>query len=150
MAGQSQSPAGSFALTSTRPYLILAPFFVLIRPDLTGLMMVPLVTLVPATQFERTVDVHIPLAVRLLTLSSVISFSSCKVGLMISWPFLTKTFSSVFVVSSNWPFLKSGQQRVRRVNRVGDETNPNPPTSTSFVQILESSGPLKFSSRTSL
>lgn len=50
MAGQSQSPSGIVATTSTRPYLSVAPLRVLIRPDLTGGTMVPLVTFVAALQ----------------------------------------------------------------------------------------------------
>jgi len=50
IAGHNQSPTGSFAMTSTRPNLIEAPSLVLMRPDLTGLMIVPLVVFVVATQ----------------------------------------------------------------------------------------------------
>ena len=41
IAGQSQSPAGSFARTSTFPNAIVTEFFVLIRADWTGWIVEP-------------------------------------------------------------------------------------------------------------
>jgi hypothetical protein len=48
IAGQSQSPAGSFAMTSTRPYFMPLFPLVLRRADWTGGIIIPLVS------FERT------------------------------------------------------------------------------------------------
>jgi hypothetical protein len=45
MAGQSQSPRGSLATTSTRPKRIDRLFFVLMREDMTGGMTVSVVML---------------------------------------------------------------------------------------------------------
>lgn len=75
IAGQSQSPSGILAVTSTRPYLMVAPFLVLIRPDRTGGTMEPVVKLVAATQFLRTVEEQVPSAVRLTTLLASMSSS---------------------------------------------------------------------------
>lgn len=76
IAGQSQSPAGNVAVTSTRPYLIFAPNFVLMRPDLTGCMMVPVVRLVMDTQFCSRSDEQILSAVRFRTVSVSINRAS--------------------------------------------------------------------------
>ena len=56
------------------------------RPDLTGLTMVPAVILVLATQSLKASDVHVPLDVRLIILFVVMRLASCNVGLMYSWP----------------------------------------------------------------
>lgn len=83
IAGHNQSPAGSFASTSMRPNLIFAPIFVLILPDLTGLIIDPFVELVTAIQSVHLSEVQIPCWVRLRMLPSVVRRSvSCKVGLM--------------------------------------------------------------------
>lgn len=79
IAGQSQSPAGSFAVTSIRPYLIEDDFLVLRRADLTGLIMVPLVVFVTATQSDQVLEVQLLLR-RFKVLLPVRSASSCKVG----------------------------------------------------------------------
>jgi len=79
IAGQSQSPAGSLAVTSMRPYLIDDDFLVLRRADFTGLMMVPFVVFVTATQSDQVLEVQ-PLLRRFSVLLSVRSASSCKVG----------------------------------------------------------------------
>src|ERR1700753_2143326 len=106
IAGHNQSPAGSWAVTSIRPNLIFAPTFVLIRPDLTGLMIEPLVMLVELMQSVHLFEEQMPSLVRFKMLPSVsTSFASCREGLMYSMPFWMKTFSSVIVVSSNWPLL---------------------------------------------
>ena len=76
MAGQSQSPEGSVAVTSTRPYVMVAPFLEFIRPDLTGFTMVWLVTLVTATQLKDVSEEQIPCEVKFMTLFVSISFSS--------------------------------------------------------------------------
>lgn len=76
MAGQSHLPLESLARTSTRPYLMEALFLVWIRADFTGFMMVWLVAFVAITQSFRIADVQIPIAVRLSTLSVLMSFSS--------------------------------------------------------------------------
>lgn len=60
IAGHSQSPAGSVAVTSTRPNLMVAPFLVLMRPDRTGWIIVPLVVLVDVTQLCQVFDEQIP------------------------------------------------------------------------------------------
>src|ERR1700761_7245268 len=86
IAGHSQSPSGNLASTSIRPYLITAPFFVLIRPDLTGLTIVPLVVLVLVTQFCQADEVQIPPTRKSTVLFVSISFGSCRVGLMCSIP----------------------------------------------------------------
>lgn len=78
-----------------------APALVLIRPDLTGLTMVPLVVLVLTTQLDQTVDVQDLSSRRLMMLFFSMREESWSVGLMTSWPLLIKTFSSVLVVSSN-------------------------------------------------
>jgi len=79
MAGHSQSPAGSFAVTSMRPYLIENDFLVLRRADLTGLMMLPFVVFVTATQSDQVLEVQ-PLLRRFRVLLLMRSASSCKVG----------------------------------------------------------------------
>src|SRR6478735_6672026 len=88
IAGQSQSPSGSLAVTSTRPYLMLAPFLVLMRPDLAGGITVsfPPVKLVAATQLDQTLEVQVPSLRRLITLFFCINFESCRVALMTSLP----------------------------------------------------------------
>lgn len=86
--------------------MIVAPFFVLIRPDLTGWMISWVVVLVMETQSDRTLELHVPAEVRLSTLFDVIKSEFWRVGLMMSFPSWTKTFSSSNVVSSNWPLLK--------------------------------------------
>ena len=101
IAGHSQSPAGNFAVTSTRPYLILAPALVLMRADLTGLTIVPLVVLVVATQLKNWSDVHVFSFSRLMVAFLLIRLGFCNVGLSHKCPSLMKEFSSVFVVCSN-------------------------------------------------
>ena len=82
MAGHSQSPAGSLASTSTRPYLMAAPLLVSIRPDLTGLTIVLLVVLVLVTQSDHRVEEQVPAWVRLMTLLCSMRFLSWRVGFM--------------------------------------------------------------------
>ncbi len=135
MAGQSQSPWGILATTSTRPYLILAPTLVLMRPDFTGWTMVPLVVFVDVIQSDHTVEVHVPVAVRLMTLLVVMRVSFWRVGLMYSFPSWMKTFSSSPVVSSNWPFLHPMSVWKRRQSLPQNVTYPKPPTWTSLVQM---------------
>jgi hypothetical protein len=68
--------------------------------------MVPEVKLVCVTQFLRTSDEQVPAEVKLMTLLVSIRVASWSVGLIMSLPSLTKTFSSSKVVCSNWPLLK--------------------------------------------
>ena len=82
MPGQSQSPAGRLAVTSTRPYLIVAPALVLIRPDLTGLTIVPLVTFVTTTQLVYTSDEQLLSCNRSIMLFFSIKLASWREGLM--------------------------------------------------------------------
>ena len=104
-AGHNQSPTGSFAVTSTRPYLILAPAFVLMRADLTGLTIVPLVVLVVATQLMNWFDVHVLSLSRLIVVFLLMRLGFCSDGWSHNCPSLIKEFSSVSVVCSNWPLL---------------------------------------------
>jgi hypothetical protein len=64
MAGHSQSPAGSFATTSTLPYLIVLVPLVVRRADRTGGMIVPVEELLKAAQLAFVVPVQVPSAVR--------------------------------------------------------------------------------------
>lgn len=66
MAGHNQSPAGSLASTSMRPYL-MALVLALNLADLTGLTMVPLVVLVEETQFAHVSEEHSPFSNRSMT-----------------------------------------------------------------------------------
>ena len=88
MAGQSQSPSGMRAVTSTRPYLIEAPRRVLRRAERTGgtMELLPAVVLVAATQFSKRVDVQSPEERRSILESERRSLSSCRVALMTSLP----------------------------------------------------------------
>src|ERR1700761_7425516 len=61
MPGQSQSPRGSLAVTSTRPYLIFVLKRVETRADLTGGTMVPLLRFVMAAQSAQRVEEHVVL-----------------------------------------------------------------------------------------
>lgn len=79
--GHSQSPAGNFARTSTRPYLMLMDFLVLSRADLTGFTMVPFVVFVVATQSDHRFEVQLLLR-RLIVLLVVSSVGSWRVGWM--------------------------------------------------------------------
>lgn len=101
MAGQSQSPSGRRATTSTRPYLMLVLDLVLRRADLTGLTMVPLVVLVAERQSVKTCEEQMPWALRSTMLSFSMSLLSWSVGLRYRTPSWTYAFSSVFVVTSN-------------------------------------------------
>jgi hypothetical protein len=74
IAGHSQSPAGSLATTSTRPYLIVFFPAVVSRAERTGLMICPVVALLRiehletvGTRFETrwSVLVQVPSVVRL-------------------------------------------------------------------------------------
>ena len=105
MAGQSQSPVGSVAMTSTRPYLIVAPFFVLMRPDLTGGMIVPLVVFVTALHSKKVVPVQ--LLSRFRVWFWVMSLLSWRVGLIWRLPFWRNTFSLVAVAWLNSPLLNT-------------------------------------------
>lgn len=109
-------------MTSTLPYLMLAPSFVFKRADLTGCTMVPLVVFVEVTQLLHTSDVQRPVAVRLMTLLEVMRDSSWSVGLRYSLPSLMKTFSSSAVVCSNCPFLFGCQYRLNTFRE--NKTNP--------------------------
>src|SRR5437764_1177091 len=82
IAGHSQSPAGNLAVTSTRPYLITAPFLVSMRPLLTGLTIVLLVVLVLTTQSDQRLEEQVPVWVRFMTLLCSMRRLSCRVGLM--------------------------------------------------------------------
>ena len=82
MAGHSQSPAGSLASTSTRPYLITAPSLVSMRPLLAGLTIVLLVVLVLVTQSDQSMEEQVPVWVRLMTLSCSMRLLFWRVGLM--------------------------------------------------------------------
>src|ERR1700744_3605450 len=96
MAGHSQSPRGSLAVTSTRPYLMWRPGLVVTRADLTGGTMDPLAVLVTATQSDQACDAHPPLSRRLMMLPLVaIRLGSCRVGFRYSMPPWTNAFSSV-------------------------------------------------------
>jgi hypothetical protein len=106
MAGQSQSPDGSFAVTSTRPYLIRAPALVLMRADLTGGTIVPFVVFVAAMQSVNLWEVQVWDLVRSIMASWIISFSSWRVGLMVRMLFWMKRLAGLVVVCSNWPFLE--------------------------------------------
>jgi hypothetical protein len=75
--------------------------FVLMRADLTGLMIVPLVVLVTATQSDQTDDEQTPSLNKFKTLLFSTNLASWSVGLMCSIPSATKAFSSVWVVCSN-------------------------------------------------
>jgi hypothetical protein len=133
IAGHSQSPAGSFATTSTRPNLIEAPSLVLMRPDLTGLTIVPLVVFVEVTQSVHLPPVQ-PWPRRSITLFDSMTLWSCRVGLIVRIPSLTKTFSSVLVVISNWPLLRC--KSVVYKETCFFVAYPKPPTSTSLVHTL--------------
>jgi hypothetical protein len=85
---------------------------VLMRADLTGLTMVPLVTLAAAWQIDHTFEVHISYAVILTALFVLMSFLSCKVGLIQSSPSVIKTLSSALVVTSNCAFLGRRQHLI--------------------------------------
>jgi hypothetical protein len=63
--GQSQSPVGNRATTSTFPYRIFIDIRVVSRADMTGLMTVSCEVLDTATHWETLVDVQVPSAVRL-------------------------------------------------------------------------------------
>lgn len=65
----------------------------------------PLVVLVEVMQSDHTVDEQMPCFVKSITLLVLMRWGSCKVGFMTSFPFWTKTFSSVTVVCSNCPLL---------------------------------------------
>ncbi len=132
IAGHNQSPTGIFAVTCTRPYLMVPPALLLIRPDFTGCTIALEDLLVMVTQLSRRSEVQVPSAVRLITVLLSMRVASCSVGMITSLPFCTKTFSLVFVVSSNSPFLYEVRSRLcKRIIK----SYPNPPTSTSFVQI---------------
>ena len=121
-------------MTSTRPYWIVAwEWAVWMRPDFTGLTMVPFVVFVVETQFHQDEPlgaVQELVFVRLIVLFVSIRRASWRVGLICRAGAPDseemKTFSSVVVVSSNWPL-------------------PKPPTCASLVQIEESK-PLEKSS----
>ncbi len=53
----------------------------------------PVVVLVVAMQSAGRVDVHVPSLSRSITESLLIKLSSCRVALIIRWPFSMKTFS---------------------------------------------------------
>ena len=106
MAGHNQSPAGIFATTSTRPYLIPACPLVLIRPDLTGFIIVWLVAFVASQQLYHRSDVQEPSAVKFKSSYLALSkLSSWSVGAMTKFPPSIYTFSVPFVVNSNSPLL---------------------------------------------
>jgi len=63
-----------------------------------------------------------------------------------SFPSWTKTFSSVSVVSSNWPLLGKLLKYVS--SKSCSNAYPNPPTSASFVQTSEFKPPEKLSLKT--
>jgi hypothetical protein len=79
MAGQSQFPCGSLAVTSTLPYLMLTFPFVLIRAERTGEITVPSVAFERCEQAKAVVPVHVPSPsaelVRLRVYPSMISWS---------------------------------------------------------------------------
>jgi hypothetical protein len=60
IAGHSQSPRGSLATTSTRPYLIDFFPFVVSLADRTGGIMVPLVEFELIEQEATDVEVQVP------------------------------------------------------------------------------------------
>lgn len=129
IAGQSQSPAGNFAVTSTLPYLIDA--LVLKRADLTGLTIVPFVTSVVATQLFHVSEEQVPSLSRLITVFFSIRAGSCRVGLMCNAPSWTKEFSSVLVVCSNCPLLAMVSVIQNEWNmRITRSPQPLPPLST--------------------
>ena len=86
IAGHNQSPDGIFAVTWTRPYLIVPPALVLIRPDFTGCTISLEVRFVMETQLVRMSEEQVPSAVKLITLLASMRVASCKVGLMMSLP----------------------------------------------------------------
>jgi hypothetical protein len=116
MAGQSQSPFAILAETSTRPYFMRARSLVLMRPESTGWIIVPLVVLVLLTQSAQVVEVQVPSARRLMTLLLVRSFSSWSLGLIVSLPSLMKMTSSEAVVCSNCWLLVHYQRLSGRFN----------------------------------
>ena len=105
MAGQSQSPEGIVAVTSTLPYFITAPFLVLIRPDFAGLTIVPFVVLVDVRQSDHILLVQKPPFRRSTIVLLLISFCSWRVGFITRLPSFMKIFSSESVVISNCPLL---------------------------------------------
>ena len=82
IAGHNQSPVGSIASTSTRPYLITAPFLVSMRPLLTGLTIVLFVVLVLTIQSDQRVEEQMPDRVRLMTLLCSMRLLFWRVGMM--------------------------------------------------------------------
>lgn len=65
IAGQSQSPVGILAVTSTLPYLMLTDFFVCRRALRTGLMICSRDELDTAAHWVTLVEVHVPSTVKL-------------------------------------------------------------------------------------
>jgi hypothetical protein len=75
MLGQSQSPVGSFATTSTLPYLMLTELRVVNLADRTGLITVKRDEFDTATHWDTLVDVQVPSAVRFRVYPLVIASS---------------------------------------------------------------------------
>lgn len=84
MVGQSQSPVGKRATTSTLPYRMFIAFRVVRRADMTGLITVSKDELDVATHCETLVDVQVPSAVRLrvypFSMSAALMTSEVRVG----------------------------------------------------------------------
>jgi len=132
IAGHIQSPTGILATTSTRPYLIDAPAFVLSLADLTGLTIVPLVVLVVATQSEN--EVYVQALPRSRRLSVSMRAWSCSVGLMYSAPSLMKEFSASEVVMLNSPLPKP--PRAISCCQIFGSRTPEEKSSSSTIRLL--------------
>jgi hypothetical protein len=106
IAGHSQSPAGSLATTSTRPYLIAFFPAVVSRAERTGLMICPAVTLLRTAHLETVVRlerrwsvvVQVPSAVRLSMYLSGVSMRTQIMRRAITYP--STSCAGVMSVSS--------------------------------------------------
>lgn len=111
IAGHNQSPFGSFATTSTLPYLIVFLPCVVILADRTGGMVVPNELLLLIEQAVWSVLVHVPAVVRFkvypLYNSAVVilAVSFVKVGMIWSPSEVTKELAGSSVTHSNEPVL---------------------------------------------
>lgn len=93
--------------------------------------MVPFVVFVTAWQSYHRFDEQVPSFWRSMVLFLSIREASWRLGLICSFPSRTKTFSSVVVVSSNWPLLEATVQS----RLPWWAPNQNKPESTDFCLL---------------
>lgn len=107
IAGHSQSPRGSRARTSTRPYWIDVLLIVVRRADCTGLMTVRVVSFDTTPHAVLLTLVHpVKLNVCALKIADVPIASEVRVGTMYRMPSSIKVLFALLVVISNSPFLR--------------------------------------------